>query len=440
MIRAAARPGDGRAAFLFRGFHMTPSTRITPFWLRLRAITLYPMRGAALLALLGLTGLSLLTLLPFTWLFRFLLLVGTYTYAVSILRDTANGYLDPPEINADGDGTGKLQIVLQFVFSLLLVGAFLTLGPVGGFAVALVLAFAMPGATLSLALDENFWHAINPATWFAIAARLGWPYFAMLMLCVVIMFSQGNAQALIEAYLPPVVAQLAATFVSTYAVFATFHLMGYVIYQYHEELGYEISRPTLLHDHSADPDQGVLDEVEAMVLDGDTVGAEARLAHQLRVRGGTAAVHARYRKLLRLRGDVEASSRHGNEYLAILMAQGKEKEALELVRDCLAIDPDFQPAHADAVRPLARRAAETAHVKLAVQLLSGFEQRHPGHADIAANALAAAKLLAEKLGDESAARTLLAGVRPVIGNDPLRQDFEAYQQFLDRLAAPVAKA
>lgn len=418
---------------------MTP-THITPFWLRLRAITTYPMRGAAKYALLGLTVLSLLTMLPMSFFFRALLLIGTYTYAVSILRDTANGYLDPPEINADGDGTGKLQIVLQVVFTLLLLGAFLLLGPWGGLAVGLVLAFAMPGAIISLAIDENFWHALNPATWLAIAARLGGAYFAMLALCVVIMFSQANAQAFIALLLPLPVAHVAAAFVSTYAVFATFHLMGYVIYQYHEDLGYEVTRPQKLHDHNADPDQGLLDEVAQMVLDGDTEAAEAKLANQLRVRGGTAKVHAQYRKLLQLRRDVAGLSRHGNEYLAILLAQNQEKAALDLVRECVAIDPDFAPSHADAIRPLARRAAETAQVKLAVQLLSGFEQRHPGHADIAANGLAAAKLLAEKLGDDAAARTLLAGVRPVIGNDPLRQEIEQYQQFLDRLAAPTAKA
>jgi hypothetical protein len=418
---------------------MTP-TMITPFWLRLREITTYPMRGASKYALLGLTLLSPLAMLPMSWFFRALLLVGTYTYAVSILRHTANGYLEAPEINADGDGTGRMQIVLQFVFAALLIGSLMLFGPWVMLAVGVVLAFAMPGATISLAMDENFWHAINPATWFAIAARLGWPYLAMLALCVVIMFSQGNAQALIALVLPAPLAFIAGTFVSTYAVFATFHLMGYVIYQYHEELGHEVTRPQKLHDHSADPDQGLLDEVAQMVLDGDTDGAEARLANQLRVRGGTAKVHAQYRKLLRLRNDSAGLTRHGNEYLAILLAQDKEKEALELVRDCVAIDAGYRPAHPDAVKHLARRAAETAQVKLAVQLLTGFDQRHPGHPDIAVNALDAAKLLAEKLGDDRTARELLAGVRPVIGNDPLRQDFEAYQQFLDKVAAPTARA
>jgi hypothetical protein len=417
-----------------------PPTTITPFWQRLRAITTYPLRGAALLALLGLTAGRILGFLPFSLLFMLLLLFGTYTYAVSILRDTANGYLDPPEINLHGDGAGRWQVLLQLTFGLLMFGGFALLGPVGGAACALVLALALPGATISLAMDENFVEAINPATWFAIATRLGWPYFAVVGLSVVIFISQANAQALLSAVLPPVVGELAAFFAWAYAVFVTFHLMGYLIYQYHDEIGYEPARPAPLRDRNADLDQAVLDEVEALVLAGDTDAAEARLAGQLRTRGGTAAVHAQYRKLLRLRGDAEASSRHGHEYLAILMAQDNEKAALALVLDCLSLDPGFAPAYPDLVAPLARRAAATGQARLAVQLLAGFEQRHPGHPDIAANGLAAAKLLAETLGDDARARTLLADVRKVIGNDPLRQDIEQYQRFLARLAAPVAKA
>ena len=416
---------------------MSSATRIVPFWHRLPAITTYPMRGAALYALLGLTALSLLTLLPFTWLIRILLTIGTYTYAVSILRDTANGYLDPPEINADGDGSGRMQIVLQFVFTLLMIGGFALFGLVPGAIIALVLAFAMPGATISLALDENFWHALNPATWFAIAARLGGAYLALVALCGVIIVSQFNASALMLMFLPAVVANVAVAFVSTYAVFATFHLMGYVIYQYHEDLGFEIQRRTVLHDHKADPDQGLLDEVAQMVLAGDTAGAEARLAQHLRTRGGTAAVHAQYRKLLRLSGDVAGSTRHGNEYLAILMAQDKEKDAYDLVRDCIAIDPSYKPAYPDAIKHMARRAADQGQVKLAVQLLAGFHERHPGHYDIADNALTAAKLLAEKVGDDGTALMLVEDVLPLVANDPMRHELEAYLQFLEKLAAPA---
>jgi hypothetical protein len=421
---------------------MTPAT-ITPFWHRMRAITTYPLRGGAVFALFGLTLARLITILPLGLLgllLHVILWAGVYTYAVGILRNTANGHMDAPEFNVDGDSGGRAQLVLQFMFVLMLFGGFAMFGPVGGTIVAIGLGLAMPGATIALALDGSLWNALNPVTWLAIATRLGWPYLAMTALCAVIVVSEANAQAMLR-FLPPVLDVFAGYLVATYAVFATFHLMGYVIYQYHEVLGYEISRPLRLRDPNADPDQDVLDEVEAMVLAGDTDGAEKHLEHRLRVRGGTPAVHARYRRLLQVRGDNAGLLRHGREQLAVLMAQDQHKAALELVRQCLALDPAFAPTQPELVAPLARRAATTAQAKLAVQLLSGFEARHPGHADVAANGLLAAKLLAETLGDDAAARTLLANVRRAVGtHDPLRGEIDAYQQFLDKLAAPVARA
>jgi hypothetical protein len=426
---------------------MTPSTQITPFWHRLRAISKYPLRGAALWTLLALTaarGLTMVLPLGITvFIFNFLLWAAVYAYAVAILRSTANGHLDPPEVAMEGQADGRKQLWLQVVFVILMlvgaaVGAMLG-GQVGAILAFALLALAMPAATLSLAIDDNFWHALDPSTWWAIASRLGWPYLAMSMLSGVILISQANAQDMLHSVLPEVLALWAGYFVATYAVFMYFHLLGYVIYQYHEDLGYQIDRPIARRDANADPDQGLLDEAAEMVLNGDAAGAEDMIGRHLRARGGSAAVHGQYRKLLRLRGDVEASTRHGREYLSVLMAQGNEKGALELARDCLAQDPDFTLAQPEFVAPLARRAEATAQPRVAVQLLSGFGERHFGHADVAPNALMVAKLLAERLGDEARAREELMAVRDQLGTDELRQ-VQAYLEFLDKLSAPVARA
>jgi hypothetical protein len=418
---------------------MTPSTQIVPFWHRLRAISTYPTRGGALWTLIALTLASaVLYLLPFGFVVRLMLSAAAYAYAVLILRNTANGRFDAPEVNMDGEGAGYSQIALQFVFIVLMFLGFLLFGVFLGSIVAIALALAMPGATISLAMDDNFGNALNPAQWWAIASRLGWPYLALAGLSAVIVISQANAQAMLEMVLGGFLAHVASYFVSTYAVFATFHLMGYVIYQYHEELGHEIAQPAIaLRDRNADPDQDLLDEAAQLVLDGDSTGAEQLLARRLAARGGTAAVHTQYRKLLRLRNDAVESSRHGREYLNILMQQGQQKQALDLVKDCLALDPDFEPLQPEHILPLARRAAEIQQTQVAVQLTEAFAEYHPGHPDVAANAMIAAKLLAEKQGDERRALAVLKTARATLGPHP---EIDAYLQFLDKLLAPMARA
>jgi hypothetical protein len=417
---------------------MSSTTRIVPFWHRLRAISLYPLRHGALWALLALTLAStLLVFVPGGFFFRLMLTAGVYAYATVILRATANGNLESPEINLDGENSGYGQIGLQVVFILMMVVGFVLLGPVLGTVMAIVLALGMPGATISLAIDDNFWHALNPGTWFAIAARMGWPYLAVAALCAVIVVSQANAQALFQFLLPPFLAMVAGFFISTYAVFMTFHLMGYLIYQYHEELGYEIDAPLARRDPSADPDQELLDEAAALVLDGNAQAAETLLGNRLRARGGTAAVHAQYRKLLKLRKDEDALLAHGSQYLVVLMEQGQDKLALELVRDCLAIDDEFDVPKSEYVGVLARRAVEVGQPRVAVALLEGFVQRHFSHPDAAGHALAAAKLRVEKLDDDVRARALLKAMRQHTGNHP---GIDEYLAFLDKLAAPTVRA
>jgi hypothetical protein len=417
---------------------MSPSTQIVPFWHRLRAISLYPLRSGALMTLAAFTAAStLLYILPFGFFFRLVLSAAVYAYAVVILRNTANGNFDPPEVTLGGESSGYWQIALQVVFMILMVLGFVFFGLVGGSVIAIALALGMPGATISLAIDDNFGHALNPGTWYAIAARLGWPYLAVAALCGVIIISQANAQMLLAYLLPDFLALIGSFFISTYAVFMTFHLMGYLIFQYHEELGYEIDQPLARRDPGADPDQELLDEAAALVVNGDAAGAEQLIGGRLRARGGTAAVHAQYRKLLRLRGDEDALLAHGGQYLVVLMEQGQDKLALELARECLALDPDFVVARSEHVGVLARRAVETAQPRVAIALLEGFVQRHFSHPDAAGHALAAAKLRVEKFGEDARARALLKAMRQHTGNHP---GIDAYLAFLDKIAAPAVRA
>lgn len=412
---------------------MTPQAPITPFWLRLREISLYPLQGAALVTLVSLTVARLLYYAPFGWLLNLLIWFAFYKYAVTVLRRTADGRLDAPEVSLDSGDSGWLQVVLQFVFAVFAAIGFLAFGTVGGTLVAILLSTALPGATMSLAMDEDFGKAINPLTWVEIATRIGWPYLAVAGLCLVISFSEANAQAVVEK-LPPVINVLVFYFVAQYAALVTFHLMGYLIYQYHEELGHEIEAPMVRRTLSSDPDQALLDQAEHLVREGQTQQAEDLLGMQIRQRGGTPAVHQQYRKLLKLRGDAATLSAHGRDYIAILLAQQQDKAALDIARDSAAADPGFALAQPEQVNLLAQKAAQLGQSQLALQLATGFHRRYPRHHDLAPNALLEARLLADKLGRDRDALALLDETRDAFVGHPLRAEMESYRSFLESLA------
>lgn len=411
---------------------------IVPFWQRLSEITLYPAKPAAMITIGVLALARLLGLLPGLagWLLDLLVTVALYRFAFEVLRATANGRMEPPEgMGETAQSSGWLAIWLQLIFIIAAVLLVVLLGWIG-LALCVVMLVGYPGAVMSLAIDQNLGHALNPGTWVQIMTRLGWPYFVAFGLILVIFISAGNAQAWLAKLLPLAVGLPVFHFISGYALIATFHLMGYLIWQYQDELGFTPDAvPTLQLHRNADTDQYILDEAAQMVRDGETDMATEALQAHLRERGGTEAVHTQYRKLVRLKGDRNELIRHGKEWLPMLLAQEKEKTAVELCRELADLDPTFVLTDAESNARLAQRASTLGHAQLALRLINGFHKRHPKSADIPAMYLLAARLLSERMGKDAEAKALLTQIRGAYPNHALVPQIDALMKLIDSVSA-----
>ncbi|MBN8799469.1 MAG: hypothetical protein J0H45_08945, partial [Stenotrophomonas nitritireducens] len=111
-----------------------PAHAPQPFWQRLRAITLYPLRGPALYSLVALTLCTLLELLPgIGWILNLITWVAIYRYAFEILRETANGRMRSPEHTlGSSDGTVLRLLGLMILMGIFVVAMTVFLGPVAG--------------------------------------------------------------------------------------------------------------------------------------------------------------------------------------------------------------------------------------------------------------------------------------------------------------------
>lgn len=421
---------------------LSTAAPIVPFWNRLRQITLYPAHPGALATILVLALCKLALYLPFGRILALLVTLAMYKYAFECLRATANGFLEPPEVGMAVDGSvARKQLWLIAIFMVVAVFGIALLGPVAGGLLALFLGFSLPGATMTLAMEESLGGALNPAKWFGIFARIGWPYLAVVALCLVIMLSEAYAAMLAATILPTAVAIVAVNVISNYALVVTFHLMGYLIYQYHNELGHAPSAPQLTRlPARPDPDQEVLDEAATLVRDGKADEATALLRGRLRAQGGTAAVHTQYRKLLRVNDDKTELLRHGREYLNILCAQEKDKLALDMLRECTALDPTFAPGDAEQVTQLAHKAAQTGQPQVALRLLSGFHKRFPKSKDIPRNYLLVAGLLHERMNQDEQALTLLRYLKATYPQHELAAEIDGRLAAIERMLAVSNKA
>ncbi|WP_257386124.1 tetratricopeptide repeat protein [Tahibacter caeni] len=415
---------------------MTDQT-IVPFWQRLNDITRYPAKPAALITIGVLALARLLGMLPglVGWILDLLVSVALYRFAFEVLRATANGRMEPPEGMGETDqSSGWLAIWLQVIFIIAAVVLVIALGWIG-VALCVLMLVGYPGAVMSLAIDQNLGHALNPATWMQIMTRLGWPYFVAVGLILLIFITAGNAQAWLVQLLPLVIGLPLFHFISGYALIVTFHLMGYLIWQYQDELGYTPDTPGLpLINRSADPDQVVLDDIAQMVRDGETDMATDAIRAHLRERGGTEALHTQYRKLLRLKGDKDELVRHGKEWLPMLLAQDREKAAVELCRELVELDPTFVVNDAESNTRLAKRAAALGQTQLALRLVNGFHKRHPKSADIPEMYLLAARLLSERMGKDAEAKALLTQIRTAYPNHALLPQIDALLALIESVS------
>jgi hypothetical protein len=141
----------------------------------------------------------------------------------------------------------------------------------------LLIAFAQPAATMALAMDESLSNALNPSTWFALIGRIGLPYGLLWLLMLVFQISAANAAGWLDAWLPGWMAMVLAQAIFLWGLFGTFHLMGYLIYQYHERLGFEPNRHTHAAELPRHRESELVAAASARVREGDSAGALALL-------------------------------------------------------------------------------------------------------------------------------------------------------------------
>lgn len=413
--------------------------RPEPFWSRVRAITFYPLQGAAFWSLLALTLCTLLGAIPGVgWILSLVTWLAVYRYAFEILRHTANGHPGAPEYAlALGDGA----VIRLFALSLLVIAGliavvFLTRSAGMLLLTIGVIALMQPGMVISLALDGSLRRALNPLVPLDLALRIGWPYLAAFCLLFVIQISTMVAGKWLRAYLPPEVSSVACNFVAIWGLFSTFHLLGYLVYQYHEVLGFE---PEALQDtRRADPDQRLLDEAEGHVRDGHPREAREALRGAIRGRAVSLGVHELYQRLLRKEGASPELHDHAQQYIGRLIAEKQERRAVSVLREMLETDPDFTPAQVDQAIALVDRARMAGQHQLTVDALRAMVRKWPRHEAAAQWALDAALLLAERYGRDEEARALLDSALETCEQEDVRRRLQSALGAITPTATPAA--
>jgi tetratricopeptide (TPR) repeat protein len=235
-------------------------------------------------------------------------------------------------------------------------------------------------------------------------------YFFLLLL--------GAAPAVVMKYIikffPAGLHLLLYGLAQSYYMIVSYHLMGYVILQYHEEVGYEVDfddfrDPSLetAEPEKIDPDAVILKEVNPMIQDGNLDEAISAIKDMTR-KDGIASVDLsdRYYKLLKMKKRTSEMLEHGINHLDLLAADNNKPKAVEVYTECRKIEPKFLPSPVFLLK-LAGWLNEAGKTKEAVGIYNSLVKAYPKNHLTPKAYFRAAQIIHDRLMNPEKARKIL---------------------------------
>lgn len=414
---------------------------IEPFWQHISKVFAYPAKTdnlmtIGILSVMGFVG----GFLPFIgMLLAGVAWVFTCKYAYGVLAHTAEGNLEPPNDYQADASVAWQQGIMWFLMAALAFASFF-LDPLVGICVSLFALFCLPIATMILAMDESLGSALNPGKWMDGIGRIGWPYLALALILLMFTITSGAIRTQLSDVLPFWLTLLMFEFVSKYFFVAMFYLMGYAIYQYHEEFGVVLDERAVAQTELARHGGGAaaalhpaIQEAEALIVNGNMDEAKAVLRPAANYEGPFSDVMERYRKVCELTEDKEELTAIDRRRLSVHLANENIGEAAKLVPALAENNPDFRFDEAAQSLPMTKHLAQNGQHRLAYKLAMSFSKKHPKHRDLVAHYFLAANLLADKFQKHADAAKILGALVKKYPDHPLQPDIEAKQALLARM-------
>lgn len=315
--------------------------------------------------------------------------------------------------------------------------------------VVVALSLLLPAAALVIAMDDAFFRSLNPMHAMRFIGTMGGAYFVLWAFFLLI---AGVRQWVLRAgdnwsaalRLP---AELG---LATYLALVLCALMGYVLYQFHQELRLDVEVDFDTHRkaggseaiaragsvHAAlrknDPQDPLERKVQALLAEGKVKEAIAEVKDQMRYAKLDPALNQRLHELYVQQGDNAVTLSHGQQWLVALATARPGSETLAALRKLLALDPGFVVAEGNVVLPVATAASKQGDHELAMRLVKGFDKRFPQHADTAGIYFLGARLMSEYQRQHDKAAKLLRGILAHYPDHAVAAEVKTYLTVLER--------
>lgn len=365
---------------------------IDPFWNRMPRIFAYPL---SLQPLIFVTVVAIATQFlngsGMLWsILRGAMWLMILKYSFESLKATAGGNLKPPPVSIQTLTEDIVSVFKQFAIYLLLGLGFVYISAKAGLFIGVACTIPallfVPSMIILVVTTGSFFRAINPVFFAGLTFRIGWAYLLMYFF----LFLLGSAPAYLGHYalkfLPAEAHPMVYAFAKSFYTIISYHLMGYVILQYHERIGYRVdyedfSDPSSekFEPRESDPDAVILSKVEPLIKAGqldEAIELIRSMIVQQPIRGIN--LSERFYNLLKMRKRTEEMLEQGVAHLDLLTSEGQKNKAIAVFTECRTTDSSFMPT-ASALFKLAGWMNETGKTKAAVAMYNALVKSYPDH-------------------------------------------------------------
>jgi hypothetical protein len=355
--------------------HPKSMQKITPWQNKLGAFFMYPARAAVLPAIVMLTLCSVVSdyLSVVGFVIALAVTLTTYTFAFEILRHHADGWEDPPEAMLTVSSGLVFQYLIVLSIAVACIWAIqIILGPAAGLIVLALFSLIQPGYTMVAVIEGSALSALNPFKWLQLMQIFGSGYFLLSLLLFLGSLLQGWISDSVFSFLPNFISLAIVKILGLWLLFSSAYWMGYLIYQYHQKLGYEPSAHNDQAVRGVDRDGLLIEDIAMAIEQGNFDDCMQKFKYEQRERILSAAAHGKYREMLLKKGNNAEIRQHAQTFLHQLLTEKNWPRATSLAIQQYNIDPDFVPLDANATEALLIETRRTGQTGLEKKILTSL--------------------------------------------------------------------
>lgn len=409
------------------------SNILPPFWKKLGSIFLYPLQPAPLIFTMVLAVLG--GLLYFNWIAQLFIWIVMMKYAYAVMISTAKGGLKAPAITWSLINDDVMQVFKQYGIFLLagfcIAFMFHQFGVVGGGLFVVFVAAFLPAIIMLLVATNSIIHAINPMLFVPIVFRIGSSYLLLYLFLIFLSAAPLSIYSLLPAKLPPQLWKGLTLFLGQIYTLISYHLLGYVLLQNHEKIGYSVDYEYFVQYGKQRPvkdrktqKEKFLHTIEILIQGGFYDKALVLLREKIAVDSPDIKLSEKYYTLLQLAGKKKKVHNYASIHLSHLVKRNLQKKAFELFSQI--IQNDLKPPPQPIIFQIAKWYELKGNYKKGLDSYLYFIRKNKGHDAIAEAYFKVARILNERGRKKQKAKQILGSLIKTFPNHPIIPMVKSY--------------